>query len=237
MVGCLFGNLALELSSQAADVQSRLQEIFDAQIDLIEQVVAATPPPLGGGRQAAARDRILAAADRLLYGEGIRAVGIDRIFAEAPVTRATFYRHFATKDDLVAAYLVGRSAKEREQVAALRATMSGDAPQMLRTLLTALIAESCGPGARGCPFINAAAEYADPAHPVRRAVTEHRRWFHSQMSRLAAELGHPEPDRVADQLMLLRDGVMVGGYLDDPARAGAALTAAATAIVTHRDGS
>src|SRR4051812_23843262 len=78
----------------------------------------------GFGRSAArpslARARILAAADRLFYGEGIRAVGVDRLMSEADVTRVTFYRHFPSKDDLIAAYLNGRLSRDKEQVAILR---------------------------------------------------------------------------------------------------------------------
>ena len=68
----------------------------------------------------AARDRILNTADRLFYATGIHAVGVDRIIAEAGVARATFYRHFPTKDDLIAAYLGRRAESARERLTALR---------------------------------------------------------------------------------------------------------------------
>ena len=56
-------------------------------------------------RPSAARERILATAFSLFYAKGIRAVGIDLIIAESGVAKATFYKHFPAKDDLVVAYL------------------------------------------------------------------------------------------------------------------------------------
>jgi hypothetical protein len=97
-------------------------------------------------------------------------------------------------------------------------------------LAPAVVAESCAPGFRGCPYINAAAEYADREHPVRKVVAEHRAWFKQQM----AELDHPQADSAADQMVLLRDGAMVGGYLSDPGSVSRALLEAGRAVVAYR---
>jgi BetI-type transcriptional repressor, C-terminal len=67
------------------------------------------------------------------------------------------------------------------------------------------------------PFVNAAAEYPDRAHPVRQAIAEHRRWFRGLLRELLAADGHPDPDRTADLLVALKDGLFVGADLDDPA--------------------
>jgi AcrR family transcriptional regulator len=161
--------------------------------------------------ESPARRRVLDAADALFYAEGIRAVGIDRIIAEAGVAKATFYHHFAAKDDLVRAYVEEQSAMVR------RATVPrGETPE--ETVLSVFdgIGEfACGPGFRGCAFINAAAEYPDPAHPVRQAVAAHRAWFHGVLRDLLA--ARPDADRLAAMLVLIRDGLVIGGYLDDPA--------------------
>lgn len=185
-------------------------------------------------KPSAARARILAAADRLFYNEGIRAVGVDRVVAESEVTRVTFYRHFPSKDDLIVAYLSARSQREHEQLAAARAAMTGDPRAVLRAIVSAIVAESCAPGFRGCPYINAAAEYADREHPVRKVVSEHRAWFKQQMAELMAELDHPQADSAADQMVLLRDGAMVGGYLSDPGSVSRALLEAGRAVVAYR---
>ncbi|MGR6318837.1 TetR family transcriptional regulator [Micromonospora soli] len=194
--------------------------------------------PAGSTRQArpsAARARILDTADRLFYREGIRAVGVERVVAESKVTRVTFYRHFPTKDDLIATYLTARSEREREALAEARQALAGDPRAVLRAIVDAIVAESRAPGFRGCPYVNASAEYADPDHPVRHAVAQHRTWFTGQIVELMAELGHPEPELAAQQMMMLRDGALTGAYLDDRERMAAALIAAGRAIIAYRE--
>lgn len=160
-----------------------------------------------------ARDRLLEAATRLFYAEGIHSVGVDRIVAEGQVTRATFYRHFPGKEDLVEAYVHAEDAAIRagyDKVAA-----STDDPRRLAEALVAGIADDVAARhTRGCPFINAAAEYPDASSPVRVAVREHREWFRSTLEHVAAGVGHPDPAAAAGRLVLLRDAALVGGYLD-----------------------
>jgi AcrR family transcriptional regulator len=159
------------------------------------------------------RARILETATRLFYTEGVHTVGIDRIIATAGVAKATFYHHFPSKDDLVRAYVADQSSSQRAAIS----TISAASP---RATLTAVFAAMCdmgsGPDYRGCPYINAAAEYPDPAHPVRQAIAEHRHWLRDHYKDLLVADGNPDPDRTADILMLLRDGLSVGFDLDDP---------------------
>lgn len=89
---------------------------------------------------------------------------MDRVVEEAQVTRATFYRHFPSKEDLVRAYLQAEDQRIRGRVAEVRAE-TGTATDALNLLLGGIGAEICGPGFRGCPFINAAAEYPDKRSP------------------------------------------------------------------------
>jgi AcrR family transcriptional regulator len=177
-----------------------------------------------------ARDRVLDAATELFYSQGIRAVSADKIIERAEITKVTFYRHFRTKDALVVAYLERQAAWERQALDELRAG-TGDDAEALRRFAHAVGTETCRPGFRGCSFINAAAEYADPDSPVRKVVAEHRAWYRQTFAAMAAELGVAEPGQAADELMMLRDGAMLTGYLDDPARVGAALERAIFAVV------
>src|ERR1700712_2176420 len=161
------------------------------------------------------RERLIEAASELFYAQGLRAVSADRIIAEVGITKVTFYRHFPTKDDLIVAYLQRRAKWERDAVAAARQG-AADVPDVFRTVAQAIGAESCLPGFRGCPFINAAAEYADAEHPVRQTVDAHRRWFKQSIQELLDEMKVPDSARVADELVMLRDGAMVTGYLSEP---------------------
>ncbi|SFK16886.1 DNA-binding transcriptional regulator, AcrR family [Amycolatopsis sacchari] len=190
------------------------------------QGTATSRPPV--------RDRILAAADELFYAEGIRAVSADRIIAAAEVSKVTFYRHFPTKDDLVLAYLEGRSAVEREALERLR---SPDPRATLKAIAHLLADASCAADFRGCPFINAAAEYADASHPVRQAVAAHRAWFAGVLAGLLTELDIADPAEAVDQLMMLRDGAMVGAYLGaGPGARAESLVAAGRAVVAAARG-
>ncbi len=168
----------------------------------------------GRRTESPARRRVLDTASALFYARGIHAVGVDRVIAEAGVAKATFYHHFPSKDDLVRAYLEEQDARVRQAAAPTGAPPA----ERLVALFEALGEFSCGPGFRGCAFINAAAEYPDPAHPVRQAVITHRRWFRGLLHELLVDAGHPDAERTAGMLMLLRDGLIIGGDLDGSQR-------------------
>ncbi|MFE3737002.1 TetR/AcrR family transcriptional regulator [Streptomyces sp. NPDC059134] len=163
-----------------------------------------------------ARARLLETASRIFYADGIRHVGVDRIMAEAQVTRTTFYRHFPSKEDLVLAHVEQRDQQIRSAVTGTFRTTT--APEALLIMLMAGIGEEiCGPGFRGCPFINAAVEYPDPEHPVRQAVQAHRSWFRQTVLNLVIAAGCQDSEHTTAVLVLLRDGAMAGGDLGDPA--------------------
>ena len=182
-------------------------------------------PVDGSPRPSAARERLLATASALFYDEGIHAVGVDRLVAAASVTRATFYRHYPSKDDLVVAYLQARDHVLRAGVAHVESTGAQPA-EVLAAIAAGIGDDICGPSFRGCPFINAAAEYPDPTHPARVAVRDHRRWFQDLVERLLGAAQHPHPSAAAREYVLLRDGAMIGGYLEDALDVRAEFTAA-----------
>jgi AcrR family transcriptional regulator len=157
---------------------------------------------------------VLETAARLFYAEGVHAVGVDRIVAEADVAKATFYNHFPAKDDLVRAYVEAQCQMQRANAAQIP---NGPPREMLLAIFDRVGETGRDPGYRGCPFVNAAAEYPDPAHPVRQAVADHRRWFRDLMLGLLTADGHPDPERTADILVALKDGLLVGADLDTPA--------------------
>ncbi|MFE2585832.1 TetR/AcrR family transcriptional regulator [Streptomyces sp. NPDC059378] len=186
------------------------------------------PAPI---RRSAARDRLLATASRLFYSEGIRSVGVDRVMAEADVARGTFYRHFGGKDDLVRAYLETTDQHIRDTITAAAREIPTPAG-LLTAIAHGIGDEICGPGFRGCPFINAAAEYPDATNMIHQAVLNHRAWFRELLVDLFRQLGAANPERSADSMIALRDGTMIAGYLGDPRTASTVLTHATTALIT-----
>jgi AcrR family transcriptional regulator len=170
-----------------------------------------------GNQPGSMRERLIAAASELFYAHGLRAVSVDKVIERAGTTKVTFYRHFQSKDDLVVAYLEHRAAIEREGIGAAIAYSGGDAEATFRLISEQTGIVACSPGFRGCPFINAAAEYPDPDSPVRKAVDAHRRWYRTTFRELLLPLELPDVAAAVDGLMLVRDGAMVAGYLDDPA--------------------
>ena len=180
----------------------------------------------------ATRARILTEANEQFYAHGIRATSADRIIEQVGITKVTFYRHFRSKSDLVVAYLEGQAAGERGWIQSVR--RKGDPEGSLRALAADIGAASCRPGFRGCAFINAAAEFPDPADPVRAVVDAHRRWMFDEFADIATETGAEDPGGIAKQLMLLRDGAMVNGYLGDPSTVADSLGAAFAAIIAGR---
>ncbi|MFC9747909.1 TetR/AcrR family transcriptional regulator [Streptomyces niveus] len=175
-----------------------------------------------GRRVSAARERLLSTAGRLFYAEGIHMVGVDRLVAESKVTNATFYRHFRSKDDLAVAYMGSVDQAIRTQLDTLT-TADVPADGILRGIGASLVEQIRSPGYRGCAFLNAAAEFPDPAHPVHVAVVRHRDWFLRTITNLFAEITTTQADHAGRHFVMLRDGAMSAGYLGDPALAGETL--------------
>ncbi|GAA0441135.1 TetR family transcriptional regulator [Acrocarpospora corrugata] len=183
------------------------------------------------GMDSPMRERLLEAAIELFYAYGLRAVSVDKVIDRASTTKVTFYRHFKSKDDLVVAYLERRAAFERDGIGEAIKQGNGNVDATLRVISEAIGIIACAPGFRGCPFINAAAEYPDPDSPIRKAVDAHRRWNKSTFEQLIVPLGITNSGEVATDLMLIRDGAMVAGYLDQPANVAASFLRGSQAVI------
>jgi len=148
-----------------------------------------------------ARDRILETAGRLFYAEGYRAVGIDRVIAEAGVAKATFYNHFPSKDDLIVAWL-GRAEAGMDAI-----LPPEDAPRPLSDYLEAVIGLAERPACLGCTWQGTAAEFTDPAHPAHAEAVAAKRRVLETLARRARREGLAEPEAVAERLFLLIEGI------------------------------
>jgi AcrR family transcriptional regulator len=156
-----------------------------------------------------ARLRILETADRLFYLEGIRAVGIDRVIAEAEVAKATLYAHFPSKDDLILAVLHHREESVLEFFRTAMERHEKRTKDKLRAFFAALKDWFQGPGFRGCAFINAAVELADPQHPGSKFVREHKQRFREMIDGLVEEAVGQAHARLTPAVAILVEGAVV----------------------------
>ena len=120
------------------------------------------------GEKSEPRERILAVADRLFYAEGVRSTGTEKIMSVAEVAKATFYRHFESKDALVLAYLENRDRALWDYLS------QPTPPKDLREALTKFEQMANWPEIIGCPFLRIAAEFPDTSHPFHRLAIEHQ---------------------------------------------------------------
>ncbi|MGV9453161.1 TetR/AcrR family transcriptional regulator [Streptomyces sp. NPDC003635] len=166
------------------------------------------------GSTSAARARLLGTAVRIFYAEGIHSVGVDRIIEEAQVTRATLYRHFSGKEDLVLAYLEQADQAIRAQLLAAQEGLETPADKV-RAVGRAIAEGIRSEGFRGCAFLNAVAEYPDATHPIHQAVLAHRQWFLDTVTDLLAQVGDEPAEAAGRHFVMLRDGAMAAGCLTD----------------------
>ena len=155
-----------------------------------------------------ARDRLLDTAAELFYRDGIRAVGIDTIVDRSGVARMTLYRHFASKDDLIAAYLERQDGLFRAWLEGAVGDPGTPLLERVRGLFDAMGAVLVATDLRGCPFQNAAAEFPDSAHPAHAVPAANKRWMRARLRSLAEEGGVDDADALAGQLVLLIEGAL-----------------------------
>lgn len=177
------------------------------------------------------QEQILSTASELFYRNGIHAVGVDSIIAQAGVAKSSLYRHYRTKDELIAAYLQSEDDAFWKRWDAIALDGDSDPRRVLFALLTWIGTKIATPGYRGCPQLNVAAEFPDMAHPARIVASRHKAELRHRLAELATKLRAPVPVTTADQLWLLIDGAFSNYALladHDPVRL---LTNAATALL------
>jgi len=159
-------------------------------------------------------DRILTTATDLFYREGVRAVGIQRVIDEAGIAKASLYAHYASKDELVAACLTKHGGEVRAAITQRLAASALDARGRLLALFDSQIENIESPEFRGCPFLNANSEIADPQHPAKQIIGAQRAWLHTVINGLVTEAGVTSPEHVAGTLVVLFDGALSSSLVD-----------------------
>jgi AcrR family transcriptional regulator len=161
----------------------------------------------GDALKATTSERIIAAASRLFYSEGIRSVSVDAVAAKAGVTKRTLYYHFKSKDDLVAAYLSGRDQPNIALFQRWFAETDGDVADKTRGIFIHLAQSARHPKWRGCGFLRTSAELANlPGHPAIKIGAAHKKKFERWMQDCFEAAGIGDALRLARQIALLLDG-------------------------------
>jgi AcrR family transcriptional regulator len=182
---------------------------------LLVQVLAAHPLTLVDGKLSAIsrvertpRERILDAASRFFSIQGIGPTGIDTLIASAGVAKATFYRHFPSKNDLIVAWLSDRRTRWLDRVGRRVNEMARGGTEITPAFFDAVAEWLEAEGWRGCPYLNAAVELGDPDHPAHPIIRAYLSEVRTYLTDLLRSTAHPEPVRVAGQLQALLAGAI-----------------------------
>ena len=180
----------------------------------LKRAAAPPPPP---------RERILQAARELFHREGIHAVSVDALAAAAGTNKMTLYRHFSSRDELIAAYLQELATEGEGIWDEARSAHPGEPEAQLRFLLRRVSDFAAEGRGRGCALANAAVELAKRKHPARRVVEAHKRRQRERLVALVREAGYARPERLADEIFLLVEGARVALQSIGPGGPGARL--------------
>jgi AcrR family transcriptional regulator len=181
------------------------------------------------------RERILSAASDLFYRLGIRAVGVEAIAEAAGTNKMTLYRHFDSKDALVAEYLRCLATEAGRFWTELEAAHPGDPRRQLRGWLASMQEHVADADQRGCALANAAIELPEKNHPARRVIEEFKAAQRERLVGLCAAAGVSEPELLADELFLLLEGARVSAQSSGPTGPASRLVRMGEALIaSHR---
>ena len=184
------------------------------------------------------RERILLAAKDLFHRHGIRGVGVETIAEAAGTNKMTLYRHFDSKDELVAEYLRQEAGKADAYWATLESQHPGDPLAQIRAWLTAMAAHVADCNERGCALANAAVELPEKEHPARAVIEDFKRRQRGELIRLCDKAGLAEPEMLADEFLLLIEGARVTAQSMGADGLGARLMRMSEALIaSHRSNS
>ena len=177
------------------------------------------------------RERILKAAGELFYRQGIRAVGVDAIAEAAGTNKMTLYRHFPSKDELVAEYLRQFAKRAEAFWDRLETEHPGDPLAQLHAWVKHMAGDVICRGGRGCALANAAVELAEKEHPARRVIEAFKKAQRERLTRLCRAAGLSDPELLADELHLVLEGARVSLQSVGPEDLGARIVRIGEAII------
>lgn len=183
------------------------------------------------------RQKVLEAASDLFYTQGVRAVGVDLVIQKAGVAKTSLYRHFGTKDDLVAAYLEREDKafwETWDKVAAEHANKPKAELDAHLEWIGQRVNDRCY---RGCAQINVAAEFPNLDHPARKVAAAHKSEMRRRLKAIVTQLNVVDPDRVAGQLTVLINGAFVSMQVLEPDEAVTLLQSASNAVLAANQAS
>jgi AcrR family transcriptional regulator len=166
-----------------------------------------------------AQAQILTAIDELFYLEGARAVGVDAVVKRAGVNKMSLYRQFESKDALLLHYLARRDERFWAYFEGSLAKHPGKPREQLLQFFIDVAERAQKPGYRGCPFVNIAVEFPDPAHAVRNVVTDNKRRLMARLLELATQSGARDPQGLANGIALLIEGAYTATQTYGPGNA------------------
>lgn len=166
-----------------------------------------------GDHAPSTADHILDVAGALFYQRGFAAAGVDLIVRESGVAKMTLYRHFPSKDDLIAAWLERVDVQFWEHFARWAGDEEREPRERLLGVFAGLQKLVSSPKCLGCPFLLASAEFPEPATRAHEAARRHKAHLRERLRQMAREAGAAEPASLGDQLLLLMDGAFMAARL------------------------
>jgi AcrR family transcriptional regulator len=163
-----------------------------------------------------AQAQLLDAAQELFYRDGIRAIGVDAVVERAGVNKMSLYRRFASKDELVGAYLDRMHERYQQRFEASVAKHPDNPAAQLMQALDDLVKRASAADYRGCPFLNVSCEFSDPTHPARESAARNKRYLLTRLTEISTAAAAANPRELAESLALLVEGIYASSQTFGP---------------------
>ena len=186
--------------------------------------------------QIPSRDRILTTASELFYRDGIRGVGLEAVAAGAMTNKASIYRHFNSRDELITEWLRSLMKQTLDFWSQIEASAPDNPGKQLDLWLNAMIMTMSQTGSRGCPFANTAVELPDFNHPARSVIADYKAAQREHLARLCRKMNLIDPDIIGDGIFFILEGGQVMAQAMEPTQVAERVKRAVTALLAQANG-